>query len=69
MKNMKGDSMKTCPNITEPFAFQLVRQFLPAEDSHEEDIQPINNREFYSIIGMIIVALVVLDIIFHGLPL
>jgi hypothetical protein len=61
--------MNTYPKLEEPFAFWLVRQFLPAVEDQEEDVQPINNREFYSIMGMIVVVLLVLDIIFHGLPL
>ncbi len=69
MKNMKGGSMNTYPTLKEPFAFWLVKRFLPAEDNQKESIQPISNREFYGIMSMIIVALIVLDIIFHGLPL
>ena len=59
--------MNTYPKLEEPFVFWLIRQYLPAIDDKEEDVQPINNREFYSIMSMIILALVVLDIIFHGL--
>jgi hypothetical protein len=61
--------MNTYSKLQEPFAFQLVRQFLPAVEDLKEDIQPISNREFYSIMGMIVVVLAVLDMIFHGLPL
>ncbi len=61
--------MNTYPKLQEPFVFQLVRQFLPAVEDHEEDVQPISNYEFYSIMSMILAALVVLEIIFHGLPL
>jgi hypothetical protein len=61
--------MNTYPKLQEPFAFQLVRQFLAAIEDQEEDVQPISNYEFYSIMTMIVVALVLLDLIFHGLPL
>ena len=64
----KGICMNTYPKLTEPFFFWLVRQLLPAVENQEEDIQPISNREFYSIMSMIIVVLVVLGIIFHRLP-
>jgi hypothetical protein len=60
--------MNIYPKLSEPFFFWLARQFLPALENHEEDIQPINNREFYSIMGMIILALMVLGIIFQGSP-
>jgi hypothetical protein len=60
--------MNTHPKLQEPFAFWLVRQVLPNIENQEEDIQPISNREFYSMMGMIIVVLAVLNIIFHGLP-
>jgi hypothetical protein len=59
--------MNTYPKLQEPFAFWLVQQFLPIENDNEEAV-PISNREFYSIMGMIIVVLVVLEMIFHGLP-
>jgi hypothetical protein len=59
--------MNTYPKLQEPFAFWLVQQFLPIENDNEEAV-PISNREFCSIMGMIIVVLVVLEMIFHGLP-
>jgi len=58
--------MKTYPKLQEPFAFWLVQQFIPAVEDQEEDFQPINNLEFYSIMAMIAAALVVLKIVFHG---
>ncbi len=61
--------MNTSPKLHEPFMFWLVRQFLPPEEDRQENVQPITDREFYSTIAMIIAALLVLDIIFHGLPL
>ena len=60
--------MNTYPKLEEPFVFWLVRQYLPVVENKEEDVQPIN-REFYSIMGMIVLAVAVLDIIFHGLLL
>jgi hypothetical protein len=61
--------MNTYPKLEEPFVFWLIRQYLPAVEYKEEEVQPINNREFYNIMGMIVLAFVALDIIFHGLPL
>ena len=60
--------MNTYPKLQEPFAFWLAQQFLPIENDDEEPV-PISNREFFSIMSMVVAALVVLDIIFHGLPL
>jgi hypothetical protein len=59
--------MKTYPKLQEPFAFWLTRQFLP-KTYRENNIEPINNYEFYSIMGIIVAVLIVLEIIFHGLP-
>jgi hypothetical protein len=56
--------MKTYLKLQEPFAFWLVRQFLIAEEDLKEDFEPISNREFFSILSMIIAALVILKIIF-----
>jgi hypothetical protein len=60
--------MKTYPKIHEPFAFWLTRQFLPKARYRKDNFRPINNYEFYSIMGIIVAALFVLDVIFHGLP-
>ncbi len=60
--------MKTYPKLQEPFAFWLIQQFLPPIEDQEEDVQPISNYEFYSVMAIIVVALVLLDLIFHGLP-
>jgi hypothetical protein len=57
--------MNRYPKIQEPFAFWLVRQFLITEERQKEDIKPISNRELFSILSMIIAALVILRIIFQ----
>ena len=48
----------------EPFAFWLVNQFLEAEDSSEENTQPISNREFYTIFAVIIAVLFLMKFVF-----
>jgi hypothetical protein len=65
----KGLKMNIYPKLNEPFTFSLVKQFLPAETDQEDDVRPISDREFYGIMGMIVAALAVLEIIFHGLHL
>jgi hypothetical protein len=55
--------------VAEPFLFQLIHQLFQAEEKESDEMQPVSDREFYSIMGVIIVALVVLKIIFHRLLL
>jgi hypothetical protein len=58
--------MNTELKLYEPFAFWLVRQFLPA-DNTEEITRPISNKEFYWTMGMISFGLFALGIVFHVL--
>jgi hypothetical protein len=64
-----GGRMKISSKVPEHFMLQLVREFLPAMENQEENVLPISDREFYSIFGMIVAALLLLAIIFHGLSL
>ncbi len=41
----------------EPFAFWLVRQFLSSPDEELEDLKPVDDKEFYSILGMLLAGL------------
>jgi len=52
---MTMESMIHQDQKREPFAFWLVRLILPA-DKQEEEFQPINNREFYSMSALILTA-------------
>jgi hypothetical protein len=61
--------MNIYPKLHKPFAFWLANTFLPAGSNQEDDVRPISDREFYSVMGMIAAAIVALEIIFHGLPL
>jgi hypothetical protein len=59
--------MRTYPKLREPFIFWLTEQFL-LKVYGNNCVQPINNYEFYSIMGIIVTGQIVLEIIFHGLP-
>jgi hypothetical protein len=61
---LKDKKMNKYPKLHTTFAFWLVQQFLPLDDSGEET-QPISNREFYSIMAMILFALGLLKVAFH----
>ncbi len=40
--------------ISEPFAFWLVREFLSGDAESLENLEPIGNKEFYSILAMLL---------------
>jgi hypothetical protein len=48
----------------EPFIFWLIGQFLPADETPEENIQPIGNLEFYGMLTAIVIVLIVLKLFF-----
>jgi hypothetical protein len=60
--------MNTYPKLQEPFMFWLTRQSLPVVEDQDQDVRPMTNREFYSVMGMVVGALIVLNTIFQGLP-
>jgi hypothetical protein len=57
--------MNTFPKLHRPFAFWLAQQFLLMDDIQKEDVRPISDREFYSIMVIIAGAILALDIVFH----
>ena len=46
--------------IQERFAFWLVREFLTSEDEQFTNLEPISNKEFYSVLGLLIAGVAVL---------
>ena len=46
--------------ISEPFAFWLIREFLSDEEEGWEELKPIGNKEFYSILAMLVAAVAVI---------
>jgi hypothetical protein len=49
-------------SIQEPFAFWLIREFLTSEEDAAEELRPITNREFYSILAMLVAGVAVLGL-------
>jgi hypothetical protein len=47
-------------SIQEPFAFWLVRAFLPSEEDVSEDLRPISDKEFYAVLAMLIAGVAAL---------
>jgi hypothetical protein len=47
-------------SVPRPFAIRLVREFLISDDEQFEELEPIGDREFYSILAMLIVGVVLL---------
>lgn len=47
-------------SIQEPFAFWLIREFMASKEDASEDLRPISNREFYSILAMLVAGVAAL---------
>ena len=47
-------------SVPEPFVFQLVREFLVSDDDRIEELEPIGDKEFYSVLAMLIAGVVLL---------
>ena len=45
---------------TEPLVFCLIRQFLATEEDQMLDLQPITNKEFYSVLLILVLGIVIL---------
>ncbi len=56
----KGEAMINRQSVQEPFAFWLIREFLASDENGLEDLQPIDDKEFYSVLAMLITGVVVL---------
>jgi hypothetical protein len=59
-RTMKGKPMIIRQTVPEPFAFWLIREFLTSDEDKSEDLQPIDNKEFYSVLAMLIAGVAVL---------
>jgi hypothetical protein len=59
---MKGEPMINRQSIPEPFAFWLIREFLTSHEYESEDLKPIDNKEFYSVLAMLIAGIAVLAV-------
>ncbi len=58
--------MKFYPEPAKPFAFWLVQQFLPVENTEDENSKPISDREFYTYISIVGFALALFGIFLHA---
>jgi hypothetical protein len=47
-------------SVPDLFAFQLVREFLISDDDQFEELEPIGDKEFYSVLAMLIAGVVLL---------
>ena len=59
-RTMKGEPMINRQTVPEPFAFWLIREFLTSDEDASEDLKPIEDKEFYSMLGMLIAGVAVL---------
>ena len=49
-------------SIMQPFSFKVIRDFFPPSEESFEELQPITNREFFSVLGMLVVGLLLLAV-------
>ena len=47
-------------SVKEPFAFWLIREFLAADEDGSEELQPIDDKEFYSVLGLLVAGIAIL---------
>jgi hypothetical protein len=47
-------------SIRDPFAFWLSQEFLAVDEHESEDLKPIGDKEFYSVLAMLVTGVVVL---------
>ncbi len=59
--------MNSYQKLHEPFIFWLAQNFLPSIKDHEEDVPPVDSREFWGTLIIIVAALIALKIIFNGI--
>lgn len=48
--------------VPEPFAFWLIREFLTSDEDELEDLRPMDNKEFFSVLAMLIAGIAVLAV-------
>jgi len=52
-------------NQEEPFMFWLVREMFATAEGVEEELKPISDREFYTWMGVLSVALLIYGAVFR----
>ncbi len=50
----------------QPFMFWLIQELFSKGDSLEEETKPIGDREFYTMIALIVGSLLAYGVIFHS---
>jgi len=50
----------------QPFMFWLIQEMFSDGDSLEEETKPISNREFYTMMALIVGSLLAYGVIFHS---
>ncbi len=54
-------------NLAEqPFMFWLIQELFSDDDNFEEETKPINDREFYTMMALIVGSLLAYGVIFHS---
>ena len=51
--------------IEQPFMFWLIRELFATEQGIEEELKPINNREFYTWMCLLFAALLIYGAVFR----
>ncbi len=46
--------------LSQPFAFWLIQEFLSGEEETLEELTPIGDKEFYSILALLLAAVAVI---------
>jgi len=59
-RTMKGEPMINRQTVPEPFAFWVIREFITSDEAASEDLKPIDSKEFYSVLAMLIAGVAVL---------
>ena len=52
-------------NIQQPFLFWLIDEFTSGDQTLDEEIRPISDREFFHWMGILSVALLIYGVVFH----
>ena len=52
-------------NARRPFPFWLLEDFSSGDSFAEEELRPINDREFYTWMGLLFTAILIYGFVFH----
>lgn len=50
----------------QPFMFWLIQELFSKDESFEEETKPISDREFYTLMALIVGSLLAYGVIFHS---